>query len=323
MQRRLESFAIDRLRARHPRATRIFIDLDPAVDPTHGQQPLAFFNGHYDTWCYLPMFGFLSVEGGTDQYLFHARLRSGLSKESKGTPQLLCRTIEQLRKRWKNAKICVRLDAGFAHPRVLEVLDELGVEYVVAMGRNSRLAELGERAMHAAELLAKRFESTMTLFCRGWYQAKSWLERRRVVVKAEVVHAPGKAPRRNDRYVITNLTDDPEDVWKLYCQRGDSENRIKELKCELSIDRTSCTDFLANQMRVTMTALAYMLFQELRSTLTGTDSRRATVGTLRLRLVKVGATIVESVRRWRISMSRGHPWRELWLRAAGAVARMA
>ena len=323
MQRRLEDVAIARLRKRHRCARRIFIDLDPSVDPTHGQQPFAFFNGHYDTWCYLPMLGFLSVEGDAEQHLFHARLRAGLAKEVKGTLPLLTRTVESLRRTFPKARICIRLDAGFAHPKLFDLLDDLRVEYVVAVPTNAKLVRLCEAHMAAADSLAATFDATATLFGDGRYRARSWQRARRVVFKAEVVVAAGKTSRRNDRYVVTNLRGSAESVWRLYCQRGDSENRIKELKNDLAIDRTSCTRFLPNALRVLMTAAAYVLFQELRATLAGTELRRAMVATLRLRLLKIGATVTESVRRIVISMPSSFPWKDLWRRAAKGVARMA
>jgi hypothetical protein len=315
MGRRLERFVIDRLKRRHPRARLITIDLDPSVDPTHGQQPLSFFNGHYDTWCYLPMFGFLSVDDSPEQHLFHARLRPGLSKESRGTIPLLRRTVEYLRKRFRKAKIRVRLDAGFAYPQVFAVLDELKVQYLVAMGENKRLARLSERHMEAVRSLADRFGCTMTLHGECSYRTRSWSRDRRVIFKAEVVYASGKSPRNNARYVVTNLRHKPERAWELYCKRGDSENRIKELKNDLEIDRTSCTSFLANQVRVLLTAAAYVLFQELRAA----TRQRFQVATLRLRLLKIGATIVETTRRVVVSMPLSHPWKDDWRRAATAV----
>jgi len=323
MQRELEDFVIRRLRQRHPRARRIFIDLDPSVDPTHGQQPFAYFNGHYDTWCYLPMLGFLSVEGEAEQHLFHARLRAGLAKEAKGTPALLRRIVAKVRQSYGKARICVRLDAGFAYPQVLETLDELRVEYMVAIGGNAVLSRLAERHMQAAERLTERFGQSTTLFGSTTYRTRSWTRDRRVIFKAEVLRAAGKSDRRNDRYVITNLRGSAQAIWNLYCRRGDSENRIKELKNDLAIDRTSCTRFLANQMRVLMTAAAYVLFQELRGALHGTELRRAMVATLRLRLLKIGATITESVRRVVLSMPSSHPWKDLWRRAAAEVAALA
>jgi hypothetical protein len=211
--RGLESAVIERVRRRHPRARIVTIDLDASVDPTHGQQPFAFFNGYYDTWCYLPMLGFLSVDGDPEQYLFHARLRPGLAKEVRGTISLLRRTIQRLRKAFRRARIRVRLDAGFAYPQIFEVLDELEVEYVVAMPENAVLSERAARHMYAARSLTERFFSTTTLFGESFYRTRSWKRERRVVFKAEVVHAAGKPARNNARFVVTNLRHKPERVW--------------------------------------------------------------------------------------------------------------
>ncbi len=321
--RGFEAFVIERLRGRHPRARLITIDLDPSVDPTHGQQPFSFFHGHYDTWCYLPMFGFLSVDDDPEQHLFHARLRPGLSRELRGTMPLLRRTVERLRRTFKKARIRVRVDAGFACPQLFDTFDELGVEYVAAMPENSVLTGKAARHMGAARSLTERFQSTTTFFGEDRYKARSWSWERRVVYKAEVVHADGKSSRANARFVITNLRHGPERVWEIYCQRGDSENRIKELKNDLEIDRTSCTSFVANQFRVLLTAAAYALFQELRVALRGTELERGMVSTLRLRLMKIGATITESARRIVVSMPSSYPWKDLWRRAAARVVALA
>lgn len=321
--RELEQFVIDRVRRRHPRPRLITIDLDPTVDPTHGQQRFAFFNGHYDTWCFLPMLGFISVDGDPEQYLFSARLRPGIAKEARGTVALLRRTVERLRRAFKKPRIRVRLDAGFAYPQIFEALEELRVEYVVAMPENSVLSGLAAKHMRAARVLTDRFGSTTTLYGEGRYRSRSWKHKRRAIFKAEVVQALDKPARDNARFVITNLRHKPERVWSIYCKRGDSENRIKELKGDLEIDRTSCTSFLANQVRVLLTSAAYVLYQELRAALSGTELERGMVATLRLRLLKIGATVTESARRVVVSMSSSHPWKDLWRRAATNVAAIA
>lgn len=321
--RGLEDFVIKRLRHRHRRARIITVDLDGTVDPTHGQQPFSFFSGYYDTWCYFPLLGFLSVDGHAEQHLFHARLRPGVSREVRSTPALLRRTVGKLRKAFKKARIRVRLDAGFACPQIFDVLDDLKVEYVVGMAENSVLAKSAAQHMHAARVLTERFASTTSFFGDDRYRAGSWSRERRVVYKAEVVHAAGKSPRKNSRFLITSFRHAPQRVWEIYCQRGDSENRIKELKYDLDIDRTSCTSYLANQFRVLLAATAYVLFQELRAALRETELARASVGTLRLRLMKIGATITESARRVVVSMPSSYPWKDLWRRAATSIAALA
>ena len=143
--RGFEAFVIERLRRRHPRAQLITIDLDGTVDPTHGQQPFSFYNGYYEAWCYLPLLGFLTVDGDPEQYLFHARLRPGTARDWRGTPVLLKRTVERLRRAFKKARIRVRLDAGFACRQLLDCFEELKVEYVVGIKENRVLAR------HSAE----------------------------------------------------------------------------------------------------------------------------------------------------------------------------
>jgi hypothetical protein len=318
--RKLEAIVIDRIKKRHARPKLITIDLDPSVDPTHGQQPFSFFHGHYDTWCYLPMFGFLSIDDDPEQYLFYARLRPGLSKEVRGTIPLLRRTVKRLRRAHKKVRIRVRLDAGFACPQLFAALEELKVEYLVAMPENSVLTEKALAYMNAARSLTASFEETTTLFGECRYKTRSWDEEKRVIFKAEVVHAADKSPKNNARFVVTNVRHEPERAWEIYCQRGDSENRIKELKRDLEIDRTSCSSFIANQVRVLLTATAFVLFQELRASQRGTSLARCMVATLRLRLLKIGATIKESSRRIVVSMPSSHPWKDLWRQAAERVA---
>jgi hypothetical protein len=298
----------------------ITIDLDGSVDPTHGQQPFAFFSGYYDTWCFFPLLGFITVDDQPEQHLFYARLRPGASREVRGTPALLRRTVANLRKTFKRARIRVRLDSGFAHPLIYDTLEDLKVEYVIGVPENAVLKVRASREMHAAQALTDRLGGTTTFFGETRYAARSWSRERRVIYKAEVVDAEGKSPRRNARFLVTNLRHKPQRVWEIYCVRGDSENRIKELKGDLEIDRTSCTSYIANQFRVLLTATAYVLFQDLRAALGDHEFSRSMVGTLRTRLLKIGATVTETVRRIVISMPSSFPWKDPWLRAAACVA---
>ena len=321
--RKLEELVIERVHRRHRHARLITIDLDGSVDPTHGQQAFAFFSGHYDTWCYFPLLGFISVDDEPEQHLFHARLRPGASREVRSTPALLRRTVLNLRKTFKKVRIRVRLDSGFACPLIYDTLEDLKVEYVVGMPENSVLKGRASREMHAAHVLAEEFGKTTAFFGTTVYGARSWGHERRVVYKAEVVCAEGKSPRRNTRFLVTNLRHKPQRAWKIYCKRGDSENRIKELKGDLEIDRTSCTSYIANQFRVLLTATAYALFQDMRAALGEHELSRSMVGTLRVRLLKIGATITESTRRIVISMPSSYPWKDPWRRAAACVAAIA
>jgi Transposase DDE domain group 1 len=316
MERRLESFVMDRLKHRHRKAKRITIDLDPTDDPTHGQQAFSFFNGHYDCWCFLPLVGFLSIDDDPQQYLFHARLRPGNARAARCAPGLLRRCVREIRRRWPKATIRVRLDGGYATPWVLQTLEELRVEYLVGMPENSRLSAQSKGLLRQARRLAKKAGRPVQLFDECDYRARSWPRDRRVIYKAEVVTQEGRDPKDNVRYVVTNLRNAPARVYEIYRQRGDVENRIKELHHGLSFDRTSCSSYVANQVRIVEAAAAFVLFQELRARMRGSELRTATVETIREKLLKVAVRVVESVRRIVLSFPESYPWKELWCQTA-------
>lgn len=284
-------------RLRH-RVRRVTLDLDPTDDPTHGAQQLSFFNGHYDTWCYLPVMGFVSFNDEAEQYLCAAVLRPGNVTAAVGAVGILRRLILFIRHFLPSVRIRVRLDGGFAHPAVLDLLDaEPNLEYVVAMAKNAVLKRKAKRAMRHARKLSRHSGQTEHVYSEAYYAAQSWPRQRRVIIKAEVVCAEGKVPKENPRFVITNMQQSPQWLYeRVYCQRGEIENRIKELH-ELQIDRTSCSGFWANQFRVLLTAAAYVLMQELRLRAARTRCARAQVWTLREQLLKLGARVLVSVRR--------------------------
>jgi hypothetical protein len=295
-------------RLRH-RAYRVTIDLDPTDDPTHGAQQLSFFNGHYDTWCYLPVMGFVSFNDEAEQYLCAAVLRPGNVGAAVGAVGLLRRLVRMIRHHLPGVKIRVRLDGGFAHPAVLEFLDaQPRLEYVVAMAKNAVLKRVAESGMRRARQLSRRSGKTEHIYGEVRYKAGKWPHLRRVIIKAEVVCAADKDPKDNPRFVITNMKQSPQWIYEhVYCQRGDVENRIKELH-DLDIDRTSCTSFWANQFRVLLTAAAYVLMQELRLRAAGTACARAQVGMLRERLLKLGARVLVSVRRVVVHLPASFPF---------------
>jgi len=305
----------------HGRARRITIDLDPTDDPTHGQQQLALFNGHYDTWCYLPMLGFVSFNDEPEQYLFTAVLRPGNAPASRGAVGILRRILQRLRRRFPGAKMRVRLDGGFAHPDLLEFLEaQPDVEYVVAMASNAVLQRKAKRAMRAARRRSRRSQKTEHVYAETRYAAGTWSHRRRVILKAEVVREAGKEPKDNPRFLITNLPQGPRWIYEqVYCPRGEIENRIKELHEGLQIDRTSCPRFWANQFRVLLTATAYVLLQELRLRAARTECARAQVGTLRERLLKLGARVLRSVRRVVVHLPASFPFLTSFRRIALAL----
>jgi hypothetical protein len=301
------------------RATRITIDLDPTDDPTHGQQELSFFNGHYDTACYLPIVATVTFNDEPAQYAVAAVLRPGNAPATRGARGLLRRLLDKLRAAFRMATFRVRLDGGFAHPKLFQFLERQQVEYVVAMASNRRLEKRAQRLMGQARMQSKASGQTAHLYGETRYAARSWTRKRRVIIKAEVVRHPGRDPKNNPRFVVTNLAGSPEDVYKVYCGRGDVENRLKELHHGLELDRTSCERFLANQFRVLLTLAAYVLFQDLRRRATGTACADAQVTTLRERLVKLAVWVERSARRIVLHLPVAFPWLPTWQRIARAV----
>jgi hypothetical protein len=299
---------------RHRKPRRITIDLDGTVDPTHGRQQHALFHGFYDTWCYLPLLGFISFDDEKEQHLVAALLRRGTAREQQGGLAVLKRLVAALRVAFPGAEILVRLDAGFEGSELFDLLEELDVRFVVAIASNPKLAVGSVNLLQIARRAAKRSGTTARLFGEQIYRGRKWSRAAcRVICKAEVVAADEKPLKDNPRYVATDLRGmKREDVYALYAARGDVENRIKELKDDLEIDRTSCSSFSANQLRVLLTAAAYVLYQELRTRICVREEVRPRVSTLRLQLIKIGGRIVQSVRRIVLHLAASHPWRDRW-----------
>jgi hypothetical protein len=305
----------------HGRARTITIDLDPTDDPTHGAQQLTFFNGHYDSWCYLPLLAFVTFNDEVEQYLCAAILRPGNAPATRGARGTLIRLIDLLRHAFPKARFLVRLDGGFATPEILDRLDaEPRLDYVVAMGENAVLTRFAEPAMVTARTESETSGQTEHVYTEAHYAAGTWPHERRVVIKAEVVRLPGREPRDNPRFVITNLRQTPRFVYeRVYCARGDIENRIKELHDGLQIGRTSCCRFWANQLRVLLTAAAYVLMQELRLRAARTACARTQVTGLRERLLKLGVHVVVSVRRIVLHLPTSTPDLAAWRHIALAL----
>jgi len=295
----------------------ITVDLDPTDDPTHGAQQLSFFNYYYDTWCYLPMVGYLTFNRGREQHLCAAVLRPGNAPAQRGALPLLRRILGRLQEEFPAARILVRLDGGYAGPEVLEFLDEVDVDYVIGVASNAVLKRSAAPAMLEARELAAARGETAHVYTECRYAAGTWDRERRVIIKAEVVRHPGRDPKDNPRFVVTNLKRRPQHIYAhSYCARGDVENRIKELHHGVEIDRTSCTRFWANQLRVLFSAAAYMLLQEVRRAAADTGLARAQVGTLREQLLKLGAHVVGSVRRIVLHLPAAFPHLDTWRRVA-------
>ena len=288
----------------------IILDFDATDDAVHGNQEGRFFHGYYDHYCFLPLYVFCG-----DQLLC-AYLRPSKIDGAKHARGILKLLVRRIRASWPKVRIIFRADSGFCRWKTLKYCDNNDVGYVVGLAKNPVLTRLAKPFMNVAEQDFDRTGVKQRHFHDLAYGAKTWDRRRRVILKAE--HLSKGA---NVRFVVTNLDDPPGVVYDgIYTQRGDMENRIKEQQLALFADRTSCTRFMANQFRLLLASAAYVLIEHLRREgLQGTELARAQVGTIRLKLLKVAARVVVTVRRVVLHISSGYPYQSLLSRV---VARL-
>jgi hypothetical protein len=292
----------------HAKAPRqIILDLDATDDPIHGHQEGRFFHGYYDAYCYLPLYIFCG------RHLLAAKLRRSNIDAAAGAREEVARIVAQIRGRWPRVRILLRADSGFCREELMAWCEANRVDYLFGLARNPRLVgviarELGEAAEESSRTgrAARRFKDF------DWSTLDSWSRRRRVVAKAEVTQGD-----TNPRFVVTSLCPAEAEARhlyeKIYCARGDMENRIKECQADLFADRTSANTMRANQLRLWFAAMAYVLLCALRRIgLRFTQFANASCGTIRLRLLKIGALVTTSVRRVRIAMASAYPWRDEW-----------
>jgi hypothetical protein len=289
----------------------LILDVDATDDPVHGQQQHRFFHGYYDAYCFLPLYVFCGSR------LLVAYLRPSNIDPARHTAAILKLLVTRLRQAWPGVRIILRGDSGFCRWRLMRWCDRHDVRYILGLARNAVLEREAAPLLEQVERRHRGDGQSHRLFGTCHYAAATWDRPRRVILKAE--HLRGDKP--NPRFVVTNLPGDARELYEdVYCQRGDMENRIKEQQLHLFADRTSCHQFLANQFRVLLAAAAYVLVEHLRRTaLAETELERAEVGTIRLKLFKVGALVVRSVRRIIVRMAGGYAWRELFARVAGRL----
>jgi hypothetical protein len=281
----------------------IILDLDATDDPLHGHQEGRFFHSYYDCYCYLPLYVFCG------RHLLAAKLRRSNIDASAGAKEEVARIVGQIRARWPRVKILLRADSGFAREELMVWCEANGVDYVFGLARNERLVDAiaDDLVVAAADSLtrgapARRFADFF------WRTLDSWSRERRVVAKAE--YLPKGA---NPRFVVTSLPATAMDARTLYedvyCARGEVENRIKEQQLDLFADRTSATTMRAHQLRLWFASFAYVLLEALRRIgLRHTQFARATCGTIRLKLLKIGAQVRRSVRRIKVAMASAFPY---------------
>jgi len=296
---------LDQYASRTPQ--RIILDFDGTDDPTHGQQQLTGFNGHYDEHCYLPLIVTARIDDGPDELLV-AMLRPGKIHAAENALPVLKRLVAKLRERWPEVKIVFRADNGFGKPEIYDWCEDNKLGYLISLAQNSRLRAIAEPWMEDARAEYEETGETARHLHETRYAADRWRDERRVIVKAEVM-----AEGENPRFVVTNLVGGTaEDLYDEYSMRGEQENRIKELKNDLQIDRTSCHRFVANQFRVLLHATAFVLLSHLRKHLTGTDLARAQVCTLQRHLLKLGVRVRETARKVWLHFASNCPAQDLW-----------
>jgi hypothetical protein len=296
----------------------IILDLDATDDPIHGHQEGRFFHGYYDGYCYLPLYIFCG------DHLLASKLRTANIDGAAGAKEEVARIVAQIREKWPQVRIILRADSGFCREELMVWCEENQVDFLFGLARNKRLAAEIADQMRKAETEsiatakpARRFKDFM------WSTKKSWCRRRRVIGKAEWTQ--GEA---NPRFIVTSLKQDDRDARhlyeKVYCARGEMENRIKECQLDLFADRTSTATIRANQLRLWFASMAYVLLSSLRRiALKQTQFARATCGTIRLKLLKIGALVTTSVRRIKIAMASGYPWQQEWSKAQASLSAAA
>lgn len=286
---------------------RIVLDLDATDDPLHGQQEGRFFHGYYRSYCYLPLYIFCG------EFLLWAELRRSDIDASAGSVEALEAIVGRIRARWPGVAIWIRADSGFARETIMTWCEANGVEYVLGLARNRRLVRAigGELAQVRAEV-ERTGEKARCFRDLRYRTKKSWSRERRVVAKAEQL-----GDKSNPRFVVTSLaaasSPAPALYEKVYCARGDMENRIKEQQLGMFADRTSTATMRGNQLRLWIASLAYTLAQALRRIgLAGTALAKAQVGTIRLRLLKLSGVVQISMRRIRVALSSAFPLQDVY-----------
>jgi Transposase DDE domain group 1 len=292
----------------------IMLDLDATDDPLHGHQEGRFFHGYYDCYCYLPLYVFCGKQ------LLAAKLRRANIDAAAGAVEEIARIVKHIRDRWSDVRIIVRADSGFAREALMAWCEGHGVEYVFGLAKNARLASaIGAELTAAREESrstgkpARRFKELM------WSTRNSWSRQRRVIAKAEWTK-----DEANPRFIVTSLTAADGDARHLYedtyCARGEMENRIKECQLDIFADRTSTATMMANQLRLWFSSMAYVLLESVRRlALSATELADATCGTIRRKLLKIGALVTVSVRRVKFAMASGCPYQRVFAAAHRAL----
>jgi hypothetical protein len=288
----------------------LVLDFDATDDPLYGKQEGRFFHGYYDSYCYLPLYVFCGEQ------LLVAYLRPSKIDEAKHAWAVLALLVKRLRRVWPKVRIILRGDSGFCRRKMLAWCERSAVGYCVGLAKNKRLNRMTEaqRARLACQFTQSQVKQRE--FAELRYGARTWNTERRVIARLEHMDKGD-----NPRYIVTNLEGAAADLYeRLYCARGEMENRIKEAQLGLFADRTSCQYFVTNQFRLLLSSLAYILTEQLRAlALAGTEFARLQATTLRAKLLKIGAIVLRNTRRVRVMLSSAFPYQAIFLAAARAL----
>lgn len=290
----------------------LILDFDATDDPVHGKQQGRFFHGYYDHYCFLPLYVFCGSQ------LLVSYLRPSNIDGAKHAWAILSLLVKRFREEWPDVKIIMRADSGFCRWRMLRWCEKHRVHYLIGIAKNSRLNQMASNLITQAREEYEKTREKQRLFDVVQYAALCWDHPRRVIAKAE--HG---SQGSNPRYVVTNLDGAPQDLYeKIYCARGDMENRIKEQQLDLFADRTSCSAWWPNQFRLLLSSLAYILVEAIRRlALIETQWARAQCGTIRLKLLKVGGIVLRNTRRIRLHLSSAYPYQDDFRLIAERLAR--
>jgi hypothetical protein len=290
---------------------KLVLDFDATDDAVHGKQEGRFFHGYYDHYCFLPLYVFCR-----DQLLV-SYLRPSKIDGAKHAWAILALLVKRLRAVWPKVKIIFRGDSGFCRWRMLSWCERHDVGYIVGIAKNQRLNAIPARLQRDAQDCHAELGAKVRWFSEFRYAAGTWDRGRRVIAKIEHTSQGG-----NPRYLVTNLDGAPQVLYdKLYCARGEMENRIKENQLDLFADRTSCHRWWPNQFRLLLSSLAYILLESIRRlALKDTELAQVYVGTLRLKLLKIGAVILRNTRRIRFLLSSACPYQQLFFLVAAKLA---
>jgi Transposase DDE domain group 1 len=312
---RLARVLVDQFIASYERAPKLIVlDFDDTEDPAHGQQEQVRYDGHYGGYCFLPLHVYEGLSGRLITTIFKAKRFSAAQLLA-----VLKRLVKHLRQAWPETLIVFRGDSHFTYPAVMQWIEaQAHLSYVTGLSSNAVLKTLADEVVGPAKRAYERDGGKVTRFHSTRYQAGTWSRPRRVVIKVEV-----SAQGVNTRFVVTDLEQAGAKVLyrQLYCARGQMENEIKDHKRYLKSDRTSCHRFEANQFRVLLHSAAYVLLDTLRrEVLTGTPWARATMETLQLRLLKLGARVHEVAERINISLPSSCPVAPVLRRSLSVLA---